>query len=72
MISFPFCFSEPYYFQKNLTKSVGPDLKKHILKFGEANIHLAKKAKVKGLAAAFVSNCHSRSGRENVIREMKK
>ena len=58
--------------QKKQTKSVGPELDKHILKFGEANIHLAKKTKVRGLAAVFVSNCHSRSGRENIIRELKK
>ena len=69
MISLPYYLCELYY---NQTKSVGPELDKHILKFGEANIHLAKKAKVTGLAAVFVSNCHSRSGRESVIREMKK
>ena len=48
------------------------ELDKHILKFGEANIHLAKKTNVKGLAAAFVSNCNSVSGREKVISELKK
>ena len=72
MISLPYYFGELNCNQKKQTKSVGPELDKHILKFGEANIHLAKKTKVRGLAAVFVSNCHSRSGRENIIREMKK
>ena len=72
MISLPYYFCELYYNQKKQTKSVGPELDKHILKFGEANIHLAKKTNVKGLAAAFVSNCNSLSGREKVISELKK
>ena len=72
MISLPYYFGELNCNQKKQTKSVGPELDKHILKFGEANIHLAKKTSVKGLAAAFVSNCNSLSGREKVISELKK
>ena len=49
----------------------GDKLEDYIKKFGINNIHLANKTNVKGLAAAFVSNCNSQSGRETVIKKLK-
>ena len=47
------------------------DLEAYIKQFGAKNTHLANKTDVKGVAAAFVSNCNSVSKREKVINLLK-
>ena len=43
----------------------------YIEQYGANNTYLANKTIVNGVAAAFVSNCHSASNREKVIKLLK-
>ena len=51
----------------------GSKLSTLITTFGQSNTHLATKEKVenKSLAAWFVSNCNSKSGRGKAVKELK-
>ena len=46
-------------------------LEEYMKQYGINNTHLANKTIVKGIAAAFMSNCHSVSHREKVIKLLK-
>ena len=66
-----------FLIDKTEQKSAPPssrDLDDYIKQFGEKNLHLSRKTQTKGagLAAWFVSNCHSKSGREALVKKLKK
>jgi len=67
-------FPKPYGMFKEESPPPTTDLDEHIRQFGERNLNLSRKTKTegKGLAAWFVSNCHSKSGREGLVSELKK
>ena len=49
----------------------GSKLDEYIEQYGANNTYLANKTIVNGIAAAFVSNCHSVSKREKVTKLLK-
>ena len=65
-------FTTPYgQLVKKSEHPQGEALVGYIQKFSQENLHLAKKPEYKADAAAFISNCYTKSDRDGVVKKLR-